>query len=63
MSTAHSAVGLAQTTNSTQILSSFLKRCLVAFRERRKRGLLQAELCNLSDRGLMDIGITRSEIE
>ena len=63
MSTAHSAAGLGRTTDSTQRVSSLLESCLVAFQEWRKRGRLQAELCNLSDRALMDIGITRGEIE
>jgi uncharacterized protein YjiS (DUF1127 family) len=63
MNTAHSAAGLGQTTDSKQSVSSFLESCLVAFQEWRKRGRLQAELCNLSDRGLMDIGITRGEID
>jgi uncharacterized protein YjiS (DUF1127 family) len=34
-----------------------------AFQECRKRRRLLANLCNLSDRELMDIGITRSEID
>ena len=34
-----------------------------AFQEWRKRRRLLANLCNLSDRELMDIGITRSEID
>jgi uncharacterized protein YjiS (DUF1127 family) len=34
-----------------------------AFREWRKRRRLQTELCRLTDSELMDIGITRSEID
>ena len=63
MNTTYSAAGLGQTTDSTQRVSSFLRSCWVAFQEWRKRGRLQDELCNLSDRALMDIGVTRGEIE
>jgi uncharacterized protein YjiS (DUF1127 family) len=62
MNTAHAA-RLGQTTASTQSVSSFLKSCWVAFQEWCQRGRLQAELRNLSDQGLMDIGVTRGEIE
>ena len=62
MNTAHSAAGLGRTTNSTQRVSSFLESCLVAFQEWRKRERLH-ELCDLSDRELSDIGISRGEIE
>ena len=34
-----------------------------AFQEWRKRRRLQTELCRLTDNELMDIGITRSEID
>jgi uncharacterized protein YjiS (DUF1127 family) len=34
-----------------------------AFQERRKRQRLIANLCDLSDRELMDIGTTRGEID
>ncbi len=34
-----------------------------AFQEWRKRRRLQTELCRLTDSELMDIGITRSEID
>ena len=63
MNTRHIAFGLRETTASTQSVSSFLWRFLLAFQEWRQRGRSQAELYNLSDRGLMDIGITRGEIE
>ncbi len=63
MNTRHIAFGLRETTASTQSVSSFLRRFLLAFQEWRQRGRSQAELYNLSDRGLMDIGITRGEIE
>jgi len=63
MNTALSAAGLRLTTASTQMVSGFLMRCCVAFQEWRQRGRSQAELCRLSDRALMDIGIARGEIE
>lgn len=63
MSTTHSAGEFGHTTDSDWRVFSSLTSCWVAFREWRKRGRLQAELCDLSDRGLMDIGITRGEID
>lgn len=62
MNTGHIAVGLGETTASTQSVSNFFKSCLIEFQEWRQRGRSQAELYDLSDRGLMDIGITRGEI-
>ncbi|CCE09238.1 conserved hypothetical protein [Bradyrhizobium sp. STM 3843] len=47
------------------ILSLF-KRCWRALQERRQRQSLRAslyDLCDLSDRELMDIGLTRAEID
>ena len=61
MNTAN-VTGFGQATGSTQSVSSFLGRCLVAFQEWCKREQLQ-ELCDLSDRDLMDIGISRGEIK
>ena len=63
MSTTYGATGLGQTAVSTRRLSSFFKRYWGAFQERRKRQRLRATLCDLSDRELIDIGITRSEID
>ena len=63
MSTAHIAAGLRRTTGSTWRVFSFLTSCWVAFQEWRKRGRPLDELCSLSDRGLMDIGVTRGEID
>ena len=40
-----------------------LKAYWNAFQEWRKRRRLMANLCDLSDRELMDIGITRGEID
>ncbi|KRR09758.1 hypothetical protein CQ12_39555 [Bradyrhizobium jicamae] len=55
--------GLGQTAASTRRASSFFKKYWGAFQERRKRQRLIANLCDLSDRELMDIGTTRSEID
>ena len=63
MSTTYGATGLGQTAASTRRVSSFFKRYWGAFQERRKRQRLRAALCDLSDRELMDIGITRGEID
>ena len=63
MSTTYDATGLGQTAASTQRVFSFFKRCWGAFQERRKRQRLLVNLCDLSDRELMDIGISRGEID
>jgi uncharacterized protein YjiS (DUF1127 family) len=63
MNTTYSATGLSRTTASTQQLFSVFKRYWDAFQERRKRQKLRADLCNLNDTELMDIGITRGEID
>ncbi len=63
MSTAYSETGLGQTAASTRRVSSFFKKDWAAFQERRKRQRLLANLCDLSDRELMDIGTTRGEID
>ena len=63
MSMTHSAAGLGHTTDSTLRVFSSLRSCWVAFQEWRQRGRLGNELYNLSDRTLMDIGMTRGEIE
>ena len=62
MSTTYSETGLGRAA-STQRVSSFLKKYWGAFQERRKRQRLRANLCDLSDRELMDIGTTRGEID
>jgi uncharacterized protein YjiS (DUF1127 family) len=48
---------------STRRGSNVFKRYWNALQERRKRDRLRASLCNLSDVGLMDIGITRGEVD
>jgi uncharacterized protein YjiS (DUF1127 family) len=63
MNTACGATWLEQTTASTRRVSSFFKRYRDALQERRKRQRLRADLCNLNDLELMDIGITRGEID
>ena len=61
------ATGLGQTAASTRRVSSFFKRHWDAFqerrKERRKRQRERAELYRLNDLELMDIGMTRGEIE
>jgi uncharacterized protein YjiS (DUF1127 family) len=63
MNTAHGAAGWGQTAASTRTVSSLLRIFWSAFEEWRKRERLRADLCDLNDRELMDIGITRGEID
>ena len=63
MNTAHSAAEFGHTTDSDWRLQGSLTSCWVAVQQWRRRGRLQAEMCDLSDRGLMDIGIVRGEIQ
>ncbi|WP_247300206.1 MULTISPECIES: DUF1127 domain-containing protein [unclassified Bradyrhizobium] len=51
------------TTASTRIVPGLLKRYWRAFQERRWRQGSRVKLQNLSDRELMDIGLTRGEID
>jgi uncharacterized protein YjiS (DUF1127 family) len=55
--------GLGPATASTQRVSSFFEKYWNVFQQRRKGQKLRADLCDLSDRELMDIGITRGEID
>jgi len=55
------AAGL--TAAPTRSVLSLLKRYWRAFQERRQRQSLRATLHDLSDRELMDIGVTREEID
>ena len=48
---------------STRSVLSLLKGYWRAFQERRQRQWLRASLHDLSDRELMDIGVTRAEID
>ena len=63
MYTALGAAELKQATRSTQRVSNFLGSCWGAFQQWRKRDRLRTELYGLNDRELMDIGITRGEID
>ena len=51
------------TAASTRSVLSLLERYWRAFQERRQRQSLRATLHDLSDRELMDIGVTRGEID
>jgi uncharacterized protein YjiS (DUF1127 family) len=63
MNTAHGAVRLDRTTRSTRPIFCLFERYWDAFQERRKRARLRADLCALDDLELMDIGITRDEVD
>ena len=63
MSTTYGDTGLGQTAIATRRVSNIFRKWLIAYRQRRQRRRLQAALCNLSDRELMDIGTTRGEID
>jgi uncharacterized protein YjiS (DUF1127 family) len=62
MSTIHATTEPPQTTARRQVYSP-LEAYWAAFQERRKRARLRASLAVLSDRELIDIGITRAEID
>ena len=62
MSTIHETTELGPVTAKRQVYSP-LETYWNAFQEWRKRQRLRANLCDLSDRELMDIGITRGEID
>jgi uncharacterized protein YjiS (DUF1127 family) len=62
MSTIHETTELRQVTARRQVFSP-LEIYWAAFQEWRKRTRLQADLIDLSDRELMDIGISRGEID
>jgi uncharacterized protein YjiS (DUF1127 family) len=64
MSTTYGATGLGQTAASTRRVSSFFKSLgCVRRKEQHKRQRERAELYRLNDWELMDIGMTRGEIE
>ena len=62
MSTIHGTTELGPATARRQVYSP-LEAYWNAFQEWRKRQRLLANLCDLSARELMDIGITRGEID
>jgi uncharacterized protein YjiS (DUF1127 family) len=57
------AFAAGPTTALTRSVLSLLRRSWHAFQERRQRQSLRAALSPLSDRELMDIGLTRDEID
>jgi uncharacterized protein YjiS (DUF1127 family) len=63
MNKTYNATGLAQTPASTRRASRTFQTFWDTFQEWRKWERLRADLCNLSDWELMDIGITRGEID
>ena len=62
MSTIYGAAGLGPATAKRQVYSP-LETYWNAFQQWRKRDRLRTELYGLNDRELMDIGITRGEID
>ena len=62
MSTIHAPTELGPATARRQVYSP-LEAYWNAFQEWRKREKLRTELCRLTDSELMDIGITRGEID
>ena len=62
MSTIHEATEFGPATARRQYYSP-LEAYWDAFREWRKRERLRTQLCRLTDGELMDIGITRGEID
>ena len=63
MSTAQGAARMHRTTDPTWRVFRFLKSCWVSFQAWRKQGRPHDELSRLSNRGLLDIGFTRGEID
>lgn len=63
MNTIYQTTGLVQTTLAQPSNVGPSKNCWTAFQEWRKWDRLRRNLCNLSDRELMDIGITYGEID
>jgi uncharacterized protein YjiS (DUF1127 family) len=63
MSTTYSTTSSARTTASPARASSAFTTFWEAFQEWRRWERLRVNLCNLSDRELIDIGITRGEID
>jgi len=63
MYTALGAAELKRATRSRQRVSNFLGSCWEVFQHVRNRDRLRTELYGLNDRELMDIGISRGEID
>lgn len=62
MSTIQGIAGPGPTAAKRQVYSPF-ERYWIAFQEWRKRERRRAELCRLTDSELIDIGITRGEVD
>ncbi|MGY8661300.1 DUF1127 domain-containing protein [Bradyrhizobium sp. UFLA05-109] len=62
MSTIYSATAYRRLASARRVVR-FLERHWEAFQERRKCARVQAALSDLGDRELMDIGISRGEID
>jgi len=63
MSITYGATGLGWTATRRRYVSHGFRQYWRAFQQWRRRGRLRADLSNLSDRELMDIGTTRGEID
>ena len=63
MSMSYRTTGLARTIVWRRRDCNAFRSFWDAFQDWRKRERLRRDLCNLTDRELMDIGIARSEIE
>ncbi|WP_050419298.1 DUF1127 domain-containing protein [Bradyrhizobium tropiciagri] len=63
MSTTHATTWLERTSVSPRHIASFISKYWDDYLERRERKRLYANLANLSNRELTDIGISRSEID
>jgi uncharacterized protein YjiS (DUF1127 family) len=63
MSTTYGATGWGRTAVSARRFSRFMKGYWDGFQERRKREMLRADLYDLTDWELKDIGIARGEID
>jgi uncharacterized protein YjiS (DUF1127 family) len=63
MSTIYGAAGWGRRFASARYILNFLERYWDAYRERREREKLRGDLFDLNDRDLMDIGISRGEID
>jgi uncharacterized protein YjiS (DUF1127 family) len=63
MSPIHEITKLQHPATTKRQVYSSLEAYWTAFREWRKHRRLQTELCRLTDSELMDIGITRGEID
>jgi uncharacterized protein YjiS (DUF1127 family) len=63
MSTTDSATGWDRRLASARRVVSLVERCWDALQKQRRRERICADLSNLNDRELMDIGIARGEID